>query len=70
MISQSKLQQIYNESKHMRLAYLQLANRVEGLCEEVARMREFIVEIYNEQPEEKESSLRTKLEQEVGQWNG
>ena len=67
MISQSKLQQIYYESKQMRFAYLQLASRVEGMCEEIGRLREFIVEIYDGLPEE--GGFREKLVKEVESWN-
>lgn len=68
MITQSKLNQIYNESKQMRFKYLQLANRVEGMCEEIGRLRQFIIDIYNEIPAEQDE-LHTKIIKEVESWN-
>ncbi len=69
MITQNKLQQIYDESKHMRFAYLKLANRVEGMCEEIQRLRQFIVDLYNKVPAEQDET-HAMLVAEIESWNG
>lgn len=83
MVSQNKLQQIYKQSQQMRYAYLTTANNVVVLCEEIQRLRKFILATAQGMParEDVESklekdelaglvvALQAHLSKEVGNWS-